>query len=88
MKDNKKLSNELSNELNNDALESIAGGAKKDWGFFQKIKLKSYMKKHGLTGDELKRKFEDNINNYSPAELKAFAERKGRLDDELNKILS
>ena len=46
------------------------------------------MKKHGLAGKELEEKFKSNINDFSPAELKAYAIRKGRLDDELNKILS
>ncbi len=75
-------------KLNNDAAESVAGGAKKDSGFFQKRKLKSYMKKLGLTGEELEEKFKSNINDLSPVELRACARRKGILDDELNKILS
>ena len=85
MKDNNE---NLNNELNDDEMEAVAGGAAKDWGWLQKRRFKSWMKKHGLEGDELKEKFESNIRDFSPASLKDYARRKGILDDELNKILS
>ena len=85
MKDNEK---NLNNALSDEAVESVAGGAEKDWGFFQKRKLKSWMKKNGLSGDELEKKFRICINEFSPETLKAQARRKGHLDADLDKILS
>ena len=50
MKDNKE---NLNNELNDDEMETVAGGAEKDWGWLQKRRFKSFAKKLGRCDEEI-----------------------------------
>ncbi len=88
MKDNKE---NLNNELSNEAAETVAGGAGKDWGFFQKRKLRRYVKKlykeKGLSDEDVEPDLQRAINEFSPAELKEHEMGEGRLTDELKNIL-
>ena len=69
MKDNKQ---NLNNELNDDEMESVAGGAEKDWGFFHKRKFKKFAIKLGYDDEAV----QDLINHYSPKEVLQMMEEK------------